>query len=236
MESIAPPRPGTLARTPCVVPWWLIAVLALAFAALALVCHGHGTLAPDLRVSRWIQQWDQPLASQVSDLGNLLGTSSLALVVIVVCWVVFPLLGCRRELWFVTIVGVLRLAATQLKGVFDSPRPSTNQGIIVRASFDGLGFPSGHAMTSAVLFGTLVFLTWRLVPNRAARIAAPVALVAGVLATDVARIWTGAHWLSDVVGGTIAGLFMVALAANLSALISPDPATEPASPRDQTPA
>ena len=64
-------------------------------------------------------------------------------------------------------------------------------------------FPSGHTTASAAFFGVLLFVCWRL-----GLLCLPVPLFVGFT-----RIFLGAHYLSDVVGGMLLGLLTAALVA-----------------------
>ena len=83
--------------------------------------------------------------------------------------------------------------------------------------FAGYGFPSGHTLTSAVLGGGLAFLMVRHVKGRWVAPVMGALWLIGVLATGFARVWSGAHWTSDVVGAAVLGVVIVLVAANVSA-------------------
>jgi membrane-associated phospholipid phosphatase len=71
------------------------------------------------------------------------------------------------------------------------------------------GFPSAHVLTLVVLGGLLVYMVGR---SRSARRWQPLAVgVAGgfVLVVGYSRMYLDAHWLSDVLGGVLAGLAYV---------------------------
>ncbi|NOT06653.1 MAG: phosphatase PAP2 family protein [Gemmatimonadales bacterium] len=89
-----------------------------------------------------------------------------------------------------------------LKAVFARPRPS------VVPRLDGAGwwsFPSGHAMSSAIIFGLAVILLTDTTayPRRVVWIRGVV--FAFILAVAFSRVYLGVHYPSDVVAGVLAG-------------------------------
>ncbi|MFE2927581.1 phosphatase PAP2 family protein [Streptomyces goshikiensis] len=78
-------------------------------------------------------------------------------------------------------------------------------------------YPSGHAMTATVVCGLLLWLLPRPAPgtagNRLARTARTSWALAAVSVAGVGftRLYLGVHWLSDVVGGWLLGVALVAL-------------------------
>ncbi|MFI7240253.1 phosphatase PAP2 family protein [Streptomyces cyaneofuscatus] len=71
-------------------------------------------------------------------------------------------------------------------------------------------FPSGHAMTAVVSCGLLLWLL-RLNGAGPALWAGAVAVaVVSVIGVAVTRVYLGVHWLTDVVGGTLLGVAVVA--------------------------
>ncbi|MEW1632412.1 phosphatase PAP2 family protein [Streptomyces sp. NPDC089173] len=74
-------------------------------------------------------------------------------------------------------------------------------------------FPSGHAMTAAVSCGLLLWLL-RLYGAGPALWAGAVAVaVVSVIGVAVTRVYLGVHWLTDVVGGVLLGVAVVAFTA-----------------------
>lgn len=96
----------------------------------------------------------------------------------------------------------------ELKRYFARARPAVAQ-MLKHAS--GYSFPSGHAMGSTVVFGSLAYLVlrariaWRW---KAAAVAFATTLVVGV---SLSRVYLGVHWISDVGAGITAGLLWLTM-------------------------
>jgi membrane protein DedA with SNARE-associated domain/membrane-associated phospholipid phosphatase len=73
-------------------------------------------------------------------------------------------------------------------------------------------FPSGHAVVSTVMLGFLAFLLSR---GQSMRVRLALAAIAGLYVALVAfsRLYLGAHWLSDVAGGTSLGVAWISMLA-----------------------
>ena len=225
-------KPPTRTRSPEITfSWWAIGSLVVLFAALGFVAHGPNTLEVDLTISERVQSFDGQLAEIIAWLGNWLGERSLAVGLLAVAWVGLALLKQRRDLWFVALVAVGKLMAMLLKGWFDSPRPTVAEVEIARV-YDALGYPSGHAMTSATVMGAAAILVARRAQGRVGPWIVWGCWIIGLTMTAFARIWYGAHWFTDTLGGAIAGVVIVLVAANLSSTIVKEaPTAVPAPPR-----
>lgn len=106
----------------------------------------------------------------------------------------------RRDTGHAAAIGLLLLAMAAndaiLKPFFDRMRPPT-------AYLDSPAFPSGH--TTAALLVSSAILFPRITPVRLGIVATVTALAA------VARVLSGAHWVSDVVASIAYGTLVVAL-------------------------
>lgn len=130
-----------------------------------------------------------------------------ALTAVVVIWLVVR--GARLlALWVAGACLTGSVVQQGLKAAVDRPRPVWPDPV---DSAHYAAFPSGHAMTAALVCGLLLWLLrvhgagpalWRTGLGLAA------VSVAGV---GLTRIWLGVHWPSDVVGGWLLGALTVAL-------------------------
>lgn len=106
-----------------------------------------------------------------------------------------------------------------LKQLFDRPRPGLTYGgelVILGRTFEyptSYSFPSGHAVTAVVVFGTLAWLVVRLEPTVRIRRITIAGAVALILVIGVSRVYLGVHYPSDVLAGYLAGFIWATTAA-----------------------
>ncbi|MGH9177308.1 MAG: phosphatase PAP2 family protein [Acidimicrobiales bacterium] len=119
----------------------------------------------------------------------------------------------RRRLWRLAVFVVATSLAgglidTAVKEAVDRERPSLDAPV---ATARGKSFPSGHAMSSTVVYGALLLTMLPAVPRHRRRplLLATVALVAVIGAT---RLALGVHYITDVLGGFVLGLAWLAAA------------------------
>jgi len=200
------------------LPWWCVACPAVLFVILGAICHGPNTLDLDLDVSHWVQARNAFWADPLSTFGNTIGEAPVAVGVLTLSLIVIGLLKRWQDLWFVLVVAIGRLLSEFLKGWFESPRPTADQ-VRLHETFDNFGFPSGHTLTSTLVAGALVYLIVQQFRNPQIQAVLGLCWLLAIGCTAFARIWVGAHWLTDTLGGALFGIFIILLAANLSALL-----------------
>jgi len=114
----------------------------------------------------------------------------------------------RAAKYWVAAIGFGQIAATALKLILQRPRPMIGDYGV----FSSYAFPSGHATMSTVAYGFLAVLVGRALSPLYRWI--PYALATlFVGAVALSRLYLGAHWLSDVLGGLSLGLAWVSLLA-----------------------
>ncbi|MFC4019742.1 phosphatase PAP2 family protein [Micromonospora sp. GCM10011542] len=119
--------------------------------------------------------------------------------------------GARRlALWVTTTMAVGGLLGPLLKLLVGRDRPDLLDPV-ARAA--GYSFPSGHALNATLAAGVLllVFLPYSRPGPR--RVALWVAAVLVAVLTGVSRVALGVHYTSDVLGGWLLGIAVVAATA-----------------------
>lgn len=89
-----------------------------------------------------------------------------------------------------------------LKLSFGRQRPRTDY--VDNMWLDTFSFPSGHASGSVIAYGLLIYLCWHYLPSMWALLIT-ILLSSLVITIGVSRVYLGAHYASDVIGGWIIG-------------------------------
>jgi undecaprenyl-diphosphatase len=176
-------------------------IAALVFLKIAEdVLEGEAT-AFDRSVSLWLHGLDAPALDVAMRVFTFMGSAPFVsgLVVLVTVWLLL-----RRARTFAGIIVAVASVTVGLnlllKTLFHRPRPQLFYEIPRPESFS---FPSGHAMTSAAVYGILAFVIARVHP----RARAPLYVGASVLVllVGISRVFLGVHWPTDVLAGFAAG-------------------------------
>jgi undecaprenyl-diphosphatase len=200
---------GAVASLVCLIGFgviaWLVSQPGIPPIDPAFTNFLHGLASPTL----------DALMIAVTNLGSsvvLAAVAGLAAVLLVV--------GRRRpEAVFIVValVGTLVLN-DRLKLFFQRPRPAFDWAEV----WPETGFPSGHSMNSFVVYLALALVVWRVGGRRVGIVALALAILLAV-SVGISRVYLGAHWVSDVIGGYLAGslwlLFLVAASAVVSLLL-----------------
>jgi len=190
-------------------------VLAVVFVLQSiLVATGQTDLA-DIRTAIAMERiWVPallPLWQGIAVLGGLEATTLVMLILLVVLWRT----GLRREMWGLLAFPLALLVELLYKHVIGQnapPAPYAHpDGPSLTMLFYGTGleggysFPSGHVVRSVIAYGLAAFFVRRLAPPGwwQTWVLPAAAFLILVIAFD--RIYIGAHWQSDVLGGLLLG-------------------------------
>lgn len=118
----------------------------------------------------------------------------------------------RAALWLAVCGVVGNVASQSMKAAVGRARPHWPDPV---DSAGYAAFPSGHALTAAIVCGALLWLfLHRTSAGPAWRAAAWAVAVVSVVGVGFTRVYLGVHWASDVVGGwLLAGVVLAGSAA-----------------------
>ncbi|MBP0460253.1 phosphatase PAP2 family protein [Streptomyces montanisoli] len=134
----------------------------------------------------------------------------LTAAAVVVLW----LRGARLLAGWLAAATLVGWGLEQLvKSAVGRPRPHW-QHPVDSAHF--AAFPSGHAMAATIALGLLLWAARRQGVAGAWWAAALAVAVVSALGVGLTRLWLGVHWASDVLGGWLLGVCLVALSVACS--------------------
>jgi len=183
-----------------------ILILFIVFVGLAWSAHWVNYFSWDLQIVVWLQSWTRPgfqtFMLCISVPGNglwrpyILETGAcLALLVA----------GKRLEAACGAMsAGGGGLLSSLFKSMIARPRPSSNL-VRVWVLSDSPAFPSGHVVHYVTLYGFLGWMMSRHIHDPLLRIFVQAISSGLVLLVGPSRIYLGAHWPSDVLGGYLLG-------------------------------
>lgn len=197
-------------------------ILALGIAATLMIGDNFVELAVLLRqesplvldVDRMVYRWAASMRSDPATLFFLTfthigGPTGLAVIALGGAVLLFEQKHRGLALYVAVTGSMSGLLNLLLKEIFARSRPDLAEALR-RAS--GYSFPSGHAMGSMVVFGSLAYVVARIHGRWRLRSATIAALLSSILAVGLSRVYLGVHWISDIAAGYVAGMTWLVVA------------------------
>jgi len=194
---------------------WCAVILGVStalFATLvAVVLLSDDANRLDVRFVTWV---NRTAPESVADAMQVVTYAGSALVLVVVALVSGVLLARRGRVHAAALVltaaaGGLVMTQT-LKAVIRRARPELDEPYVQLATY---AFPSGHALAATATYGALAIVLYTSLRARRERRLVLAGFAALIVLVAASRVVLGAHYLLDVLAGTVGGV------ALLSALI-----------------
>ncbi|MFC1749278.1 VTT domain-containing protein [Pseudomonadota bacterium] len=150
--------------------------------------------------------WGDHIMTTISQLGDT--TMQVTLVTVLTLWLLLRKHWLAASHWLAA--GIFAwVISWLLKQSLKIPRPTGADSGMYEGAMN-FSFPSSHTVVATCLYGFMAILIAKELPQRWRWGSYAVALVA-ILSIAISRIYLGAHWLSDVLGGLLLGLIWVAI-------------------------
>jgi membrane-associated phospholipid phosphatase len=189
----------------------IVAVIVLSFIAvsvLAVIVATHPVLGFDVNISRNVQAVGLrylPLMELVS----AFGTKTAAVVLPILASLFFLIYKKKREAAFILGTFGADVLNALLKQAIHRPRPTNI--ITIYQNLTDPSFPSGHVVHYVVFFGFLAVAILSIHKlNIVVRSIISFVSVLLIVLVSVSRIYLGAHWATDVIGGYLIGSLLLA--------------------------
>ena len=180
----------------------IVVILVFVLGVLAAVVQDQEVNALDTFASPFVHSFASPVVDSL-----MLGASTVGSVpsLLVLAAVTAAVALSRRRPGYAGLVAVAAVGVVLvnevLKRIVGRPRPKLDWAGV----YPDFSFPSGHTMDSIVVLVAVAFVVWALFGRRVGIVATGVAQIGLALLIGFSRIYLGAHYLTDVIGGYIAG-------------------------------
>ncbi len=196
------------ARALALLGFVLVATTWIFFGVMEDVVTGDPLVRADTAIYNMLQGLRSVVADRImiviTELGDTLVAGSVSLAVLL--WLLWRRAWQAAAYWLAAVGGA-GVIGIVIKGALHRPRP-----VPLYTGWDAFSFPSGHATTNAAIYGFLaILLAHDARPRWQALLAAMAALIVTLI--GFSRLYLGAHWFSDVIGGIAFGTAWIALLA-----------------------
>lgn len=207
------------------VPGWLAQWPVVGVLMFLIGASLFGALAYNVWTKGPLLQWDVPLSKEMHAdavkqppriielliFGFFVGKELLQVIVVILAlyflykrfWPELAMLligsGGGAILWYWIIT------------IFNRPRPSQQIGIVVTDA----SFPSGHAISSVIVYGLLAYLLLPKMPSRFWKWVLVIAAILTIIYVGYGRMYLGGHYLTDIIAGYSLGLAWAGLVFTL---------------------
>jgi membrane-associated phospholipid phosphatase len=190
----------------------LFVTALILYISLAVLAYFFNYFAWDKKIEDAIQRTTIPGFHPAMISLSLLGDRWIPFALVIVVSLMLVLYKKRLEA-IVCLCGVGLGAALNAITKVIVARPRPDQSLVqVIAQYNHDSFPSGHTFFFVEFFGFLFFILY-ITPlrRRAVRQAFLTSLAVLIAFIGISRVYMGAHWPSDVIGGYLAGTLWLAL-------------------------
>jgi undecaprenyl-diphosphatase len=179
-------------------------VFTWAFSELAERVRKGSTQPFDDAIMRWIGAHQTTGMQSVMLEVTALGTGTVVGMIVLIAGM-FLWLNHHRHSAVLLIVATLggMVLDNLLKIGFNRPRPQIFEWGTHAVSSS---FPSGHAMSSVIVYGTVAYLAARLQRNVHSRVLTFVLAALLIMIISISRVYLGVHYPSDILAGLLIGV------------------------------
>jgi len=182
-------------------------IVGFALAALVRWASGWFVTGPykqypasfDSSIRYTMRQIQSPMWTQLFLAVTRLGSTVVLIVIGCVAGIVFIALRWFRPLLVLIVVMAGQAALHHgFKLLFARPRPPS---LINYPTVESFSFPSGHAVSSLCLYGTLAWIIATSLENSAAKVGIAIFAAVLIFLIGMSRVYIGVHYPTDVVAG-----------------------------------
>ena len=186
-------------------------VITTAFIVLSCFIYFFPLSSIDLDISREIQEHHNVTLDRLMAMISIFGTMPYSAITVGLAALLFFIFKLRKEALFILLTALSGLVSSLIKLLINRPRPAKDLVRIIEITREQ-SFPSGHTLFYTVFFGFLIIIMGNLKSvNHYFRKAIICLSSAMILLIPFSRIYLGAHWFTDVLGGALLGVLCLSV-------------------------
>ena len=183
--------------------------LLIAFVTLSCMVFFLPLEYLDIHISEEIQEKQTPYLNSVMIWLSWLGRTTVSVIVVGITALLFLISGYKKESVLMVSTLFSGIIGLGFKMLINRPRPSKDLVVLLEET-KYQSFPSGHVLFYTVFFGALILIILNLKKIKyKVKLLLIIICLSMIFFGAVSRVYLGAHWFTDVLGGFILGIFCV---------------------------
>lgn len=180
--------------------------LITGFIALSIFVVVYPPSSFDVYFSEEIQERNTLFFKAVMTFVSWFGTARVSVLMVLSTSALFFIFRYRREAFYTLMTLCSGIISSLLKYWIDRPRP-TSAMVTIWEETSRQSFPSGHTLFYTIFFGflLLIMVNVKSIPKWFRITVAFISLFM-IFLIPVSRVFLGAHWITDVLGGFLLGI------------------------------
>ncbi len=165
----------------------------------------------DHQISLFIQKYHSDPLDKIMLAISIFGELPYSFILVLIVATIFYRLKYKRESYFILSILCSGLIILGVKNIIDRPRPTEFYVRLVEINrFQS--YPSGHVLSYILFFGFMMVLMRKLkhLPLLTRNIISYTSLFF-IITIAFSRVYLGAHWFSDTLGGFMLGLICLVI-------------------------
>lgn len=192
----------------------LVGILSLLFITLVILIKTNTIVSFDNFIYSIVTNKMSELLTSIYKVFTFLGSTAFIVGLCVFFFVLFILLKKNNIGYIITGCLIISTIVNNIiKIIIRRPRPEVLR-LVIEKSFS---FPSGHTMASVSMYGILLYLIIKSNLNKKLKWLLGIILSILPLLVGISRIYLGAHFASDILGGAIVSIILLLIETSLIA-------------------